>query len=203
MLVDAESPDRATGEVTCFPSTTRTRFVKVRAITAAEVKRRLLEIFSSKEESRINEKFIYVGAGLLTQAYKAGDEYGLQYALERLDPWIPSFGTKTLNPDGDKREGARWDHSSLMSNAVQNARLVAWYPYKTKLLLSPAVYCPNLATAAYVMMFMGGIRVCPKCHVPFIPKSDNVDYCKPAHGVAHRTARSRWRAKERADKPMH
>ena len=197
VLVDAENPHMAAGEVTCFPGPTRTRYVKVRAITAAEIKKRLgLEIFSSRRDSSTNEKFLYLGAGRLRPAYDKRDERGLQDALEMVRPWIPTFGTITRNTGGgDRREGARWDYSKLMSNAVQSARLVAWCPYKAERLLSPAVYCPNLETAAFVMMFMGDIRVCPKCHAPFIPKSGNVDYCKPAHGVAHRTARSRSRRK--------
>jgi hypothetical protein len=48
-----------------------------------------------------------------------------------------------------------------------------------------------------VMLLMGSIRVCPKCGTPFIPKSENVDYCTPAHGVAYRTSLSRWRAKQK------
>jgi hypothetical protein len=199
VLIDAESPEVAEGEATDFPGAKRLRFTKVRAITTAEVKRRLLEIFASKEISRINEKFLYVGAGLLSQAYDARDEWGLEDALKSVRPWIPrfGFGPETVNPNANKWEGARWGYSSLMSNAVQKARLVAWWPYKPERLLSPAVYCPDLKTAAFVLMFMGGVRVCPKCRVSFIPSRDNQGYCKPTHGVAYRTARSRWRAKQR------
>jgi hypothetical protein len=60
---------------------------------------------------------------------------------------------------------------------------------------SPGIYCRDWKTAAFVLMCMGSIRVCPKCGNSFVPKTDNQDYCTPAHGVAYRTAKSRWNAK--------
>jgi hypothetical protein len=204
ILVDADSTEQADGWGTCFPAANRTKLMAVRVVNAGEIKRRLLKIFSSKEVSRTNEKFLYLGAGLLNRAYEAKDEWALQEALKQVHPWIPRIsGKESVNPDADKREGARWDYSSLMSNALQDARLVMWWPWpeQGQRFASPAVYCPNWKTAAFVAMFMEYIRVCPnpKCNRPFIPKTDNQDYCIPAHGVAYRTALSRWRKKQRAD----
>jgi len=63
----------------------------------------------------------------------------------------------------------------------------------------PALYCPDWKTAAFVVTFLGRVRVCanPKCNAVFVPSTDKEHYCIPAHGVAYRVARSRWRAKQR------
>jgi len=192
----AEEAEKADGCCTAFPRPNRTSFVNVRVVTEAEIKRRLPKIFSSKVVSRTNEMILYVGAGQLMRAYEARDARALEDALKNVQPWVPRIpGEESVNADADKWEGARWDYSSLMSNAIQDARLVTWWPGNKAPLVSPGIYCPDWKTAAYVMLLMGTIRVCPKCGNPFVPKTDNQDYCTPAHGVAYRTARSRGRKK--------
>ena len=93
--------------------------------------------------------------------------------------------------------GAQWLYSRLMNTLIQNARLLLWRREKG---LSPASYCPDLKTAAFGMTVMGHGRVCPQSNEVFIPPADTVEYCKPAHGVAYRTVRSRWNKKERKEK---
>jgi hypothetical protein len=194
VLVDA-LPEEAEGWGTHFPGAHRTTTMAVRVIKPEEIQKRVREIFSDKEI------FLFAGASQLEHAYGARDERELQESLRKVYPWVPRImGSREVsNPKADKWAGARWDYSSLMTNALQNARLIMWFPYRGDRLSSPAVYCPEWRTAAFVMTFMGSIRVCPKCNNPFVPSADNVNYCTPAHGVAYRTARSRWKAKQRAE----
>jgi hypothetical protein len=115
-------------------------------------------------------------------------------AIEQSRPLLPKpmFGKVTEDWTGEKIwAGAQWHYSEAMSHAIRNARWVAWWPFGGEHVASPGVYCPNTSTAAAMALFIQGVRVCPQCGVPFVPKQDNVDYCKPAHGVAYRTARSR------------
>ena len=162
----------------------------VRVINEKEVKRRLPEIFSSKEKSLTNEKFLYVGLGLLRRAFETKDEMNIKSALGKVHPWVPRIGVRSVSADANIWHLARWDYAGVMSNALQNARLVVWFPFESTRLLSPGVYCPDLKTAAYITMVIGSIRICPKCENTFIPKTDNQDYCEPKHGIAHRTALS-------------
>lgn len=192
ILVDAESVQQSDGWGTCFPSPGRTKRMAVRVVKAKDIRQRVRKIFPDREI------FMFAGVNQIDHAYGVKDERELQDALEKVLPWVPRIGGSIVSY-ADKWARARWDYPSVMSNALQNARLVMWCPYKGERLLSPAVYCPNWKTAAFVMTFMGSIRVCPKCERVFVPTADNVDYCTPAHGVAYRTARSRWRAKQRAE----
>ena len=123
----------------------------------------------------------------------------IKSALGKVHPWVPSIGVRSVSADANIWHLARWDYAGVMSNALQNARLVVWFPFESTRLLSPGVYCPDLKTAAYVTMVIGSIRICPKCENTFIPKTDNQDYCEPKHGIAHRTALSRWRKKQRVE----
>jgi hypothetical protein len=196
ILVDVEKLEEADGWGTHFPGAHRTRIMAVRVVKPEDIQQRVRKIFPD------GEIFLFVGADQLKHAYGAKDERECQEALERVRPWVPRVfgGQKSINYDGDKIwAGARWEYSSLMSNALQHARLVMWWPRKGESLMSPAVYCPDWKTTAFVMTFMGSVRVCPKCQRVFVPSADNVDYCTPAHGVAYRTARSRWRAQQRAE----
>lgn len=195
VLVDAETPEDADGWGTCFPAPNRTKIMAVRLVKPEDIQQRVHKIFPDREI------LLFIGAIQLKRAYGAKDERELQEAVEKVHPWVPRIiGSRVSNnPSADKWAGARWDYSSLMSNALQNARLVMWWREKGESLISPAVYCPDWRTAAFVMTFMGSIRVCPKCKRVFVPSADNVDYCTPAHGGAYRTSRSRWRAKQQAE----
>ncbi|MBZ5667548.1 MAG: hypothetical protein LAO30_23495 [Acidobacteriia bacterium] len=92
------------------------------------------------------------------------------------------------------------NYSRLIANMFERARLVMLFSEKDGRFL-PALYCPDWKTAAFVVTFTGRVRVCanPKCNAPFIPSTDKEHYCTPAHGVAYRVARSRWRAKQAAE----
>jgi hypothetical protein len=200
VLVDADSPENADGEGTCFPSPGRTKFMSVRTIQAYEILRRARKIFPGKK------LWLFIGVKGLERAYRRKNERAYQgenerallEAIEQVRPWTPFLqiqaGTVKEDWTGDKIwEGARWLYSSVMSNALQTARLVMWWAYKGERIVAPAVYCPDWETAAFALM--GSIRVCPKCEKMFIPSAGNVVYCTPAHGVAHRTALSRGRKK--------
>ena len=140
------------------------------------------------------------GLGLLRRAYERRDAWKLRNAVEQARPLLPKpqFGKMTEDWTGEKIwPGAQWLYSEAMSHAIKNARWVAWWPFSGEHEATPGVYCPEMSTAVATALFIKSVRVCPHCGVPFVSKQDNVDYCKPAHGVAYRTARSR--EKKRAE----
>jgi hypothetical protein len=169
----------------------RTGFAAVRVVKLHEIQRRLKELFRGKES------LLFAGAATLPLAYELKDEQVLQQSLERVHSWIPLYGAGPRPTKRPADEGVRWLYSSLMTNLLQAARLVMWCSDKRGRFL-PGVYCPDWKTAAFVTLFMNHLRVCPKCGAPFTPNRETQNYCTPAHGVAHRTARSRWRARQRA-----
>jgi hypothetical protein len=138
---------------------------------------------------------LYRGLDLLKRAFDGKDEWELSNAVRMLRPHYPQLHpgfTKIEDWSGDNKwEMARYLYSEHMTWAVSRSRLVVWFPNQAAGLLSPAIYCPNLKTAAFVALFRGGMRVCPKCGTLYVPDKATRDYCTPAHGVAYRTARSR------------
>jgi hypothetical protein len=189
------------GWATCFPSANHIKEMAVRKVEPREVLERRRQIFTPEEFS------LYVGAQQVKQAYDRADEFQFNEGFERVrselsTPNIPGVQVHWRMPgltSEKDRAGVRWIYSSFMSKALQDARLVLWCSDKERRFL-PGVYCPNWKTAAFVHLVMRHIIVCPKCKKPFIPGANNPDYCTPAHGVAYRTARSRWRAKQRASR---
>jgi hypothetical protein len=202
ILVAANITKEMDGWGTFFPAD-RIESMAVRVVSEEDIKSRLRTIFRPKDLP------LFVGAIELKQAYDAKDELSLQRASEKVRPWIKHFalpreldwksadGRVSFTSSGQKWNATRWNYSRLMADMFQSARLVIWFSEKEGRFL-PALYCPDWKTAAFVMTFLGRIRVCPKCSTIFIPSADNVDYCTPAHREAHRVARSRWRARQRA-----
>ncbi len=183
ILVEAETEENTDG-YGGFPRGTLSR--ALRAVEPGEIIQKLKsgKIFRGKERN------LWDGLESMRTAYRRLDNGKLKEATEMLRPWI-TWGEVRDEPDEMTRERARWDYSSLMSNSLERARMVVWWTEGRERLLAPAVYCPDWETAAFATLFVGGIRLCPKCNRPFEPKKDNQEYCRAAHGGAHRTARSR------------
>jgi len=175
-----------------FPAPHRRRETAVRVIKTSDIEARgrLQEIFRPKELRLV------LGAAEMRSALVRQDERAFHQAFEKVRPWFPTAGELRLNPIGRDWTGARDVYTRLMSSLLQKARLILWQPQEPSLM--PALYCPDLKTASFVMTAMGRLRVCPKCNEVFYPHADNQDYCEPAHGTAYRTARSRWNKKQRA-----
>jgi hypothetical protein len=68
------------------------------------------------------------------------------------------------------------------------ARLVLW---SQKGRYIPAIYCPDVKTAIFCRAFFN-LQTCPHCGIVFFAENDNVIYCRPSHGHAHRMARARY-----------
>lgn len=83
---------------------------------------------------------------------------------------------------------ANVDVAKLATAPMEAARLVLWFASGKFI---PAIYCPDLRTAIFVRAFLG-LQTCPHCGILFLPEKENVIYCRPAHGHAHRMARSRY-----------
>jgi hypothetical protein len=200
IIVDAAGEKGgADGWATCFPHSNHIKETAVRKVNPEEVLERRRKIFTPEEFS------VYVGAQQLKQAYDRADEFKFREGFERVRSRLAvsniagvqvQWRMPGLTTESD-RVGVRWMYSNLMSNVLQDARLVMWCSDKEQRFL-PGIYCPDWKTAAFVHLFMKHILVCPKCNEPFIPKTDNQGYCSPGHGVAHRTFRSRWNKKQKA-----
>jgi len=121
---------------------------------------------------RGEDKKLWVGLGRMKAAYRRLDNATLREATEMVRAWIPGSGNPGLThaePDEKTRERARWDYSSLVSNALSDARLVVWWVAGDERLLAPAVFCPNWETAAFAHLWAGSVRLCPNCNRPFVP----------------------------------
>jgi hypothetical protein len=178
----------------------------IHVVTMEDVKKWLRTGFDSKDSA------LFVGSSQLKRAYDLHDEFNLHRAYEKLRPHVPNL----MSPDNfelsyrqrDGRIGSvsivkkwsttRWNYSQIMTGMFEGVRLVMWYSQEGNRFI-PALFCPDRKSAAFTMTFTGRIRLCPKCDAPFIPAAGNVDYCCIAHREAHRVARSRWRAKQKAD----
>jgi len=184
VLVDAESLEQAHG---WLGAPKGTLFRAVRTVEAEEIRQRLAS------DPRGAEQQLCKGLGLLRSAYENWSENSLREATEIVRPWRPSIpGSTVEEPDETKWERARWDYSSLISNALERVLLVSWWTEGKERLLSPAMYCADWTAASFAALWMGGIRVCAYCKEPFVPKTEKqTDYCCLKHGAAQRTARSR------------
>lgn len=177
-------------------------------VTPEQVKKRLHSIFTPKSIS------LYAGVLRLKQALESKDELALQTASEKMRPWMADyaeFPSFLLEIDTAKKSSllkrtgvnhgysAFVNYSRVVAETLQNARLVIWFSERNERLL-PAVYCPDWKTAAFVLALMGRVHVCgnPKCNEVFVPGSDKKEYCSDAHGGSYRTARSRWKTKQRS-----
>ena len=76
----------------------------------------------------------------------------------------------------------------LATRPMEEARLVLWGRSGRFI---PAIYCPDLRTAIFARAFLS-LQTCPHCGIVFISEKENVIYCCPVHGQAHRMARSRY-----------
>jgi len=198
VLVDAEKREEADGSGTLFPSPNRTTFATLRVVTRADIWKRLEKWKTSQPEARQ----LCGGILQIQRAYEARDEAAFRRALENVWKWIPHFGSAEIKPLKNEQawKGTNWIYSSLMANLLQSTRLIFLYTERDEHQgLRPGLYCPTWETAAFAFIGTGLIRMCPKCGDLFIPKTKNQGYCKPAHGVAYRTAKSRRGAQQRAE----
>jgi hypothetical protein len=83
----------------------------------------------------------------------------------------------------------------LATKPMDAARLVLWCSGRSGQFI-PAISCPDLRTAIFVRAFLS-LQTCPHCGIVFLPEKENVIYCRPAHGQAHRVARMRAKQRRR------
>jgi hypothetical protein len=191
VLVSTEERETAGGWGICFPALKSAKFRAVGVAKPEQIRARLRRIFPPKEMA------LFVAANQLRHAYYAEDVLALQQSLETVRRRMPSVAGG-LHGLGSGRKpnwaGVRRIYSRLMNNLLQDAWFAVWWSKKTNRFLA-GVYCPDWKTAAFVAAFMEEIRVCPKCNNAFVPRFVNQDYCTPAHGVAYRVTRFRWKAR--------
>jgi hypothetical protein len=169
----------------------------VHVVKENEIWLRYKKIFGEKEIG------LFAGVTALRQAYNKQDDFALERACKYLGVDQPKEiniqlklkdgRSLSLKSHGHRWDVAGWGYSELLGKQIESARLVMWLSDSG---FVPALYCPDWKTAAYVMAFIGRIRTCPKCGEIYV---GDEDYCKASHGIAYRTARSRWNAKNQKD----
>lgn len=177
----------------------------VRIVTMEDVKKWLRKEFSPKDMA------MFVGSSQLKRAYDTHDDFTLRRAYEKLRPHVPTLvppddlqlefksrdGRKARVMFVKKWKATRWNYSQIMTAMFEGVRLVVWFSEASGRFI-PALFCPDKKAAAFTMTLTGRMRLCPKCDALFMPTAGNVDYCCAKHRDAHRVARSRWRAKQKA-----
>lgn len=140
------------------------------------------------------------GAATLQQAQREKDWMLFQSALNSAKKWVPHvFDTAIQDIHGSRSwKKAGWAYSGLMSNLLQTVKFVIWYSTKDNR-PQAGLFCPNWAAAVCAVVGMDYIRICkkPGCDAPFIPHPMTQEYCIPAHGNAHRVARSKAKKRRR------
>jgi hypothetical protein len=153
----------------------------------------LRDLYAAKSTLKPEDVAFLDGITALRRAYSTHEGAALESAVQQLQPFRPQLpGLRVEDWSGpNKWESARWLYSELLTTALRKAQLVLWWPEGRARLIVPAVFCPDLRTASVCAVFRDALSVCPKCKLPFIPSKPGMRYCTPAHGVAHRTAKSR------------
>jgi predicted nucleic acid-binding Zn ribbon protein len=104
------------------------------------------------------------------------------------ETWQPRKAQKSDILD----QAPRWHLPKEFTAAMKSARLVLWYDWKRKRFL-PAIYCPNLTTALYVLASLQELHACPACNKPFVQIRTDQEYCSIA-------CRERFRQQRRREK---
>ncbi len=100
------------------------------------------------------------------------------------------------------------DLDVLSSHALANARIVCWDHWKLatgeidrkrprSARRAIGIYCSEYKTAIVAKMIFGSIRICFRCHKPFIAERPNHNCCSAVCREAHRLAR--WRRRKKAE----
>ena len=119
----------------------------------------------------------------LKKSRDTNDDFLAQKRYPKLRPFLPPRPS-------DPKMAVPWagvDVAKLATAPMQAARLVLWF-VSGKFI--PAIYCPDLRTAIFVRAFLS-LQTCAHCGIVFGSEKENVIYCCPAHGHAHRVARMR------------
>jgi hypothetical protein len=84
----------------------------------------------------------------------------------------------------------KWLLAKEFSRALCSVNVELWWSGSR---LLPALYCCDLTTAAYAFALVStaGWGLCLHCAEFFVQRDPKQIYCSPAHGIAHRVARSR------------
>src|SRR5262249_44351545 len=99
-----------------------------------------------------------------------------------------------------------------ISYALAGARLVCWQHWKLAtaetdkrpryLKRAMGIYCPDYKTAVSAKMILGSVRICFRCHRPFIAERPKHNCCSGEGRDAHRLARWRARKKSEMERPQ-
>lgn len=158
-----------------------------------------------KKRLLANEWNFICGLNLLFRAEEVRDSKVAKEAYELLSPVL--FGRATTASASEAinlaismlsmKENIGHDLKELISHALNNVRLVCWQRWPDKRpKRAIGLYCPDHMTAIAAKMILGNIRVCLRCHTPFIAKRPKQNCCCVQCREAHRLARWRARKKE-------
>ena len=148
------------------------------------------------------------GTAALQAAYKANDAVLAREAYITLMPFMDELGVPVDLPGGGHkfadhystkiRGVLRWPlnhYSRLISSALDEARVVFWWP--TRGYSTLAIYCPTWKSAILIANYLERFRMCP-CGKLFIPRKASTVCCSPKHTAYYRL--KRWRDRKQPRK---
>lgn len=165
-------------------------------LAMASAKQRLEGIYQRKQKDR---------TARLPEAEDLRREAGMQWGVLGLTPEEALQHIEGLRPG--PRAARSYPHllSWAVSRAISDwAQLALWWVNGR---FHPAIHCAGVderhasVVALYVHTFLVapnrevGFRICPYDGEQFFQEQTNQEYCCPAHGAAHRVARSRNKKK--------
>jgi hypothetical protein len=172
-----------------------------------------------RKELQADDWALIRGISLLFRAEEVRDSEVAREAYTLVSPLL--FGNPSTAQDRDAVRLAislnslpsniGLDLDKLTSFALANARLVHWEHWKWATAQRDAkramqkrraigIYCSDYRTAIAAKMILGCIRVCFRCHKPFIAKRPKQNCCKAGCREAYRLAR--WRAKKKSERHL-
>ncbi len=126
-------------------------------------------------------------------------------AIEQTAPKLAGSLLSRMITAAQVRADPRYAETVFMgklSYELRDTQLVLWRHDGE---IKPALLCPDVKSAFLVRTLLSvaglstGLRLCPKCGIPFLQRQSNQDYCKASHREAHRV--QRFRAKKRSSAP--
>jgi hypothetical protein len=139
-----------------------------------------------------DDKRLLSGALALRKGFETGDELLQKKGFEKIEPRNPDVLNAAQAKDP---RWARLTFPRVVTERLKDVRLVMWFsPRKNQ--FTPALWCPDRAAGVFLQSLMD-MRFCPYCGDLFLPRKNNVIYCRISHREAHRMQRKRWREKQK------
>lgn len=130
----------------------------------------------------------FIAATQLRDAHESGDAFSIHAALDSFYASEPRIAEVWKRAPVERV--APSNLPTEFTEHMARARLVLWWHFKRKR-FQPAVYCPTLRVAQYVLAALRDLRACPFCDKLFVPYRPDQFYCSIHHRESFRKRRQR------------